>query len=546
MRNKYSSYLEELSYINDVEVWETGDVKCNITVGQEVFSLLLTKLSDNALPYVFLCNPKDGIAQKPHFLHIKKNELIHLCLSVREDISVRNKNYKEVLDYTLTRVIRLLTLNEDEEKREFRKEFLYFWNRLSKNDNKYALFLNSSSKIAKLKIFEKKTECMLLDQAINVNDIYFKDYKQIEADVIYIPLINSSKVVPPLDGKLWDSTTIENILDTCISDANIEVLEQFKIHRGNLIIVFEMLVPETLPITFVLKLTFSDKRPQNIFAKIDTISSIEYISSQRFDSEYLFKRIGINNKPDSKKVIVIGAGSLGSYIISELPKIGITTIGIIDDEDLSIENIMRHSLGANFVNYGKAFGLSFNLQINFPQLVIKTEKTRLKIQNIQKYSLEQYDVIVVATGGTDFMLSLNKYFHDIKFEKPVLFSWIEAKGMGVHALLVDYNKKGCYQCLYTDVDINKAHIGKENFEEHKIGTGCGAVFNSYGNIVLLKGTAMILEKIDSILNGNKFDKNPLFSVKTSKTGSDEYEKRRLELEAGSYFYISEGCEICGA
>ena len=141
------------------------------------------------------------------------------------------------------------------------------------------------------------------------------------------------------------------------------------------------------------------------------------------------------------------------------------------------------------------------------------------------------------------MISLNKYFHNNKFNKPVLFSWIEAKGLGIHSLLVDYSKKGCYNCLYDGTNQNKAHFGKNNSGFQLIGTGCGGVFNPYGNIVLLKGTALILEIIQKILYGDGYKKNLLFSVKTTNSENFKYYKQKT---SGSDFYISEECTVCGS
>lgn len=549
LHNKYREYLETLDYINNVEVMRDDAIKCDMTIDNDIFSLILCRLSDDSLPYVILCNPDNENTQKSHIIQTKINYLFYLCLSTREDISVRNKNYKQILDYTFLRVRRLLTLSPEEEKRELRKEFLFFWNRMSQNLEKIALFLESSQHARELEMYRKNEKLICISPEIKINDIYFKKYKPIKAKGIYIPLINSSEIIPPLEGKPWNVADVEYILNNCVSDENVDFLEDIKISKGNLIIAFEMLVPETLPITFVMELKFSNKKSLNIYESLNDITEIKYLSSQRFDSNYLFKRIGVALDSLSKKAMVIGAGSLGSYVLSELPKIGISEIGIIDDDKLSIENIMRHSLGASYVNFEKSFGMFLDLQMKFPQIEVNMQNSKIDIYNIDKYNLEKYDVIIIATGGTDFLLRLNKYFHYNNFKKPVLFTWIEPKGIGVHALLVDYSKKGCYQCLYTGTDRNKAHIGKDNFEIKQIGTGCGAVFNPYGNIVLLKGTAMILEIIDGIFKGkwDKYDENLLFSIKTSNVYTNkELEARRFGLELGSNFYISEGCEICGS
>jgi molybdopterin/thiamine biosynthesis adenylyltransferase len=542
LQNKYSIYLDSLKNIENVKVWDSGEIEFDFIVKGNKFPLLFSFLNDNKLPFVSLRDPKKDFSHLSHSYHSDKNDLLYLCLSIRDDISVISKDYMEIIDYTLKRVERLLTMNEIEEKREYRKEFLYFWNKSSKN-KKIPVYLNSSNTLRKLSQFIKNEEIVFVDENFNLNEMYFEKYRKRESNIIYIPLINSGKIMPPLEDNEWDESTLYYILNNCISVDNVGLLENIKFSSRNMYIIFEMNIPGVLPITYAIKLTFENSKEKNIYEKINAIRDIEYISIQRYDTDYLLKRIGVSHNYSTKKVMVVGAGSLGSYILSELPKLGVNEIGIVDDDDLSVENIMRHSLDIRYVNYKKVFGMTHKLQDSFPQVNVKPYNKSLNTSNIKELKFDQYDLIIIATGGTDFMISLNKYFHENKFSKPVLFSWIEAKGFGVHSLLVDYNKKGCYNCLYELGNQNKAHFGENNNGNQLIGTGCGGVFNPYGNIVLLKGTAMILEKIQRILYANGYKKNLLFSVKTTnRENFKHYEQKK----AGSDFYISEECTVCGS
>ena len=248
-----------------------------------------------------------------------------------------------------------------------------------------------------------------------------------------------------------------------------------------------------------------------------------------------------------KKALVIGAGSLGSYIIKELPQIGVESITVYDDDDLSYENIMRHRLGALYTNSNKAFAMKFELESSFPYVKLNYKNKKFNECDISDHDLNQYDIIIVATGGTDFMLNLNRNFKEKHVKTPVMFTWIEAKGIGVHSLIIDYNKCGCFQCLYTDSEKNKAHYGSIEADINYIGTGCGGVFNSYGNLTLLKGSAMIIDLILSLLNGRlSFDMNPLYSIRTTSMIKDpDNVIAKRDFEKSNHFYISERCEVCG-
>ena len=352
--------------------------------------------------------------------------------------------------------------------------------------------------------------------------------------------------MPPVGDKKWSADEVRYIINNCVSEENIETLEKLIIVNKEVFLVFEMYVPGVVPISFVLKLKFKSSKNKTILSGLDEIMFIEYLKSERCDTEYLFRRIGVKNRLRDKKILIVGAGSLGSYIISELPKIGVKNITIIDPDDINMENIMRHSLGANYSNYSKVFSMKFDLELEYPEVEVNINKSKFNVDNMQEYNLSEYDLIIIATGGTDYMIKLNKAFKELKIDTPVLFTWIESRGIGVHALAVNYNRTGCFNCLYTNSDTNKAHFSNKNYKDELTGTGCGGVINQYGNIVLLKGSAMILNIILDMLNSNKINDNILFSVKTL----NEYIFNNGDISLGGdtlakTSYKSEGCEICG-
>lgn len=548
LHNKYSRYLSMHKNVSDVEIIGTGGVKFNLHIDNDIYPILITDLSDYRMPMVFLCNPKEIGEKRSHQLNLKKSELIYLCLSVRDDISVKNRDYKEIIDYTLKRITRLLSLNEAEEFKEFRKEFLYFWNKVAVNEEKVQLYIDTPKTSKRLDVYRENKSIVICDNGIKINNIFKKKLQLESLDAIYIPLVNSSRIMPPFEDKKWDIGYLEWILNYCINEENVELLELIKISTRSILLVFEMNIPEVLPITFLLKINFTNNRSANLFERMKDVTKIEHISSQRCDSNYLFDRIGMKNLCKNKRVLVIGVGSLGSYIVNELPKIGVREIIIYDDDIFSVENTMRHQLGSFYNGLNKAFAMKFHLESNYPELIVEAKPERFSGKMLTDYSLNEYDLIIVATGGTDFMLGLNRQFKDIGITTTVMYSWIEANGVGVHTLPIDYSKKGCFQCLYTGSEKNKAHYGSQDSNVKVIGTGCGGVFNSYGNLTLLKGNAMILELVQLLLSGQlNSDKNLLYSIKSmAPNQTSNYILSKRNFETSKDFYIDERCEICGS
>ena len=100
------------------------------------------------------------------------------------------------------------------------------------------------------------------------------------------------------------------------------------------------------------------------------------------------------------KVLVIGAGGLGSPLLLYLAAAGVGNIGIIDDDKVELSNLQRqiihktNKIGSHKTDSAKETILSINPNIN-----IMTYKERFSIFNAENI-ISQYDI--VADGSDNF------------------------------------------------------------------------------------------------------------------------------------------------
>ena len=66
---------------------------------------------------------------------------------------------------------------------------------------------------------------------------------------------------------------------------------------------------------------------------------------ERFSRQIILKNIGPigQKKILSSKVLIVGAGGLGSPVVEFLSRAGIGTIGIVDNDKISLSNLHRHA-----------------------------------------------------------------------------------------------------------------------------------------------------------------------------------------------------------
>lgn len=122
---------------------------------------------------------------------------------------------------------------------------------------------------------------------------------------------------------------------------------------------------------------------------------------ERYNRHIILSEIGIEGqkKINEAKVLVIGAGGLGSPTLLYLAASGVGTIGIVDDDVVSTSNLQRQVLyTVNEIGLLKAERAKERLLANNPSLNIPIFKTRFTKNNAIEIASE-FDIIVDCTDN---------------------------------------------------------------------------------------------------------------------------------------------------
>ncbi len=178
---------------------------------------------------------------------------------------------------------------------------------------------------------------------------------------------------------------------------------------------------------------------------------------KRYNRQIILQELGIDgqSKLYNSKVLVIGAGGLGSPVLLYLAAAGVGTIGIVDNDIVDISNLQRqiiHStanIGIEKVKSAKQKILDLNPDTN----VIEIHE-RLTEENASEI-IDVYDFVVEATDNFESKFLVNDVCVQLRkpFSQGGVFQFT-----GQTFTYIPGN--ACYRCIYQSAPpTDKSQIG---------------------------------------------------------------------------------------
>lgn len=176
----------------------------------------------------------------------------------------------------------------------------------------------------------------------------------------------------------------------------------------------------------------------------------ENILSERYNRNVLIEQINEEGqkKLSLSKILVCGAGGLGSTVLTNLASVGIGTLGIVDNDVLELSNLNRQyihkidSLGKAKVNSAKKWISEFNPDIN-----VNTYQVRLNEENYSDI-VEGYDFIMDCFDSFKSKFLLNKIA--VKTRKTLIHGGV-TEFFGQVSVIVP-GKTACLNCILPEED----------------------------------------------------------------------------------------------
>ena len=179
---------------------------------------------------------------------------------------------------------------------------------------------------------------------------------------------------------------------------------------------------------------------------VEVPKSLSKEQRERYSRHLLVPEIGLEGQTKllEAKVLLLGAGGLGSPTALYLAAAGVGTLGVVDDDDVDLSNLQRQVIHTtDRIGTPKVDSAEQSIKAINPDVEVIKYKTRLDGSNIMDI-IDGYDVIVDGVDNFPTRYLLNDA--SVRLQIPV----VSASILGFDGQLSVFKPYDgpCYRCLY--------------------------------------------------------------------------------------------------
>ena len=178
----------------------------------------------------------------------------------------------------------------------------------------------------------------------------------------------------------------------------------------------------------------------------------------RYRRQLIMPEIGEKGQLKLKqaRVLVVGAGGLGSPVLYYLTAMGAGTLGIVDSDNVELSNLQRQILhNTERIGINKAHSARETLEKLNPLTRLIEYPFRITEKNSNSLIVD-YDIIVTALDNLSSRYLVNEAC--VALKKPLVEAGVS--GWEGLATTIIPGKSPCYRCIFPSVpNENKGEIG---------------------------------------------------------------------------------------
>lgn len=526
-----------------------------LTVESSSFNMILgipPKWDKNLMDIYF-----EEVNKVPFIPHLEKAG--NICLFDTEGALIES-DFELILNDVLNRMYKIVFEGlTGANKDDFITEFSAYWGKIP-NILYVQTDIELEEKTKDIIIMELKKDSKYYFASDKNKDFEFKRFFKFENKTVnngvYI-YIDSDEFIYPPDWRFPLKTEYINKLLRHKSIDKKTVNSFVNKRKQSIILIFNINQPNGITSLFGVELENYEVDKNELVVKARNVYPM-YV--ERWDEDYLVNRGGGISSFKEKKILIIGCGSIGGYLINELVKTGFKNLTFTDYDYLSKENIYRHVLGLPFLWKNKAQAMKQYIIQNIPYMEDNISYYEEPIEILLERNnnlFNEYDLIISAVGNHNLNRWINRYINENEMDTPIIYGWNEALGIGSHAAFISRKYLGCYECFFK-IDKNTGIVyDRTSFSERgqvfsKKMRGCFSSYIPFGSGTSMTTVIAIIDIAKKYFE-NRIHDNILKSIKgdsyyMEKEGyllSPKYKAQ--ENKAKDYLgnrFINTECGVC--
>ncbi len=248
--------------------------------------------------------------------------------------------------------------------------------------------------------------------------------------------------------------------------------------------------------------------------------NLTFEQSQRYSRHLTVAEIGEEGQKKllNAKVLVIGAGGLGSPAAMYLASAGVGTLGIVDNDEVDLSNLQRQIVHlTSDLGKSKAESAKETLTAMNPDICVNTYRVRLTSENIMPL-IEEYDFILDCTDNFPTKFLINDAC--VMAKKPFCHAGVIRFEGQVMTYLPD--KSPCYRCVFKNPPPKDSVLNCK--QAGIVGATCGVI-----------GSIQAMEAVKYIIGAGELLTGCMLTIDLL---SNRFRKVELPIE-------TDECEVCG-
>lgn len=138
-------------------------------------------------------------------------------------------------------------------------------------------------------------------------------------------------------------------------------------------------------------------------------SKLNWVATENWAPEVLLARGALPISRSRKRLALLGAGALGSFVAELLARGGVRDLIVVDEEDLEAANLVRHTLGIGSLGKAKALELAARLNEASPEVhAMGVRGDFPALDSASLAELGKADVLIDCTGDDDVLRALER------------------------------------------------------------------------------------------------------------------------------------------